>query len=201
MNIKRGLKSRSGFTIALFAIGFLFLGFISSPFANATNWNAITQCESGGNPTAQNPHSSASGLYQITDGTWGGYGGYAHAKDAPVAVQTAKAMTLPLSAWNASRSCWASKQDAPAKVIINSAPVHVRPKMIISKKIIVPHPVEIAPVQVVATTGNYVIMSGDTLSEIATSHNIVGGWTALWDLNKGSISDPNLIFPGQALSL
>lgn len=47
----------------------------------------IAQDESGGNYTAQNPRSSASGKYQVLDGTWDGYGGYKRAKDAPPHVQ------------------------------------------------------------------------------------------------------------------
>lgn len=50
----------------------------------------IAKYESGGNPTAQNPTSSASGLYQFIDGTWDNYGGYSRAMYAPVSVQTEK---------------------------------------------------------------------------------------------------------------
>jgi hypothetical protein len=50
--------------------------------------------ESGGNPDAENPTSSASGLWQFIDGTWDGYGGYAHASDAPADVQNARAAEL-----------------------------------------------------------------------------------------------------------
>lgn len=52
------------------------------------------QKESGGNPTAQNPTSSSSGLWQFTDDTWGGYGGYQHAKDAPASVQNERAVQV-----------------------------------------------------------------------------------------------------------
>ncbi len=45
------------------------------------------QKESGGTPTAQNPVSSSSGLWQDTDSTWDNYKGYAHAKDAPPDIQ------------------------------------------------------------------------------------------------------------------
>ena len=49
----------------------------------------IAKYESGGNPRAQNPNSSASGLFQFTDGTWHAVTGLSgSAKDYPVSVQT-----------------------------------------------------------------------------------------------------------------
>jgi len=50
----------------------------------------IAKYESGGNPRAQNPHSSASGLFQFVDGTWNNFRGYARAMYAPVSVQLEK---------------------------------------------------------------------------------------------------------------
>ncbi len=61
--------------------------------------------ESGGNPTAQNPGSSASGLFQDLSTTWNNYDGYSEAKYAPVSVQIAfnqhLAATAGLSQWAA----------------------------------------------------------------------------------------------------
>jgi hypothetical protein len=57
---------------------------------------SILACESGGNPTAQNPRSSASGLWQFLTGTWNGYGGYPTAADAPPDVQNERAAQV----WN-----------------------------------------------------------------------------------------------------
>lgn len=50
----------------------------------------LAHYESHGNATAANPHSTASGLYQYTDPTWGNFGGYRRAMDAPPDVQTQK---------------------------------------------------------------------------------------------------------------
>lgn len=47
--------------------------------------------ESRGDLRAENPSSSASGKWQFIDGTWAGFGGYAHASDAPEAVQDERA--------------------------------------------------------------------------------------------------------------
>lgn len=51
----------------------------------------IRTLESGGNYTAQNGYSTASGAYQFTNGTWGNYGGYGRAAQAPPAIQDARA--------------------------------------------------------------------------------------------------------------
>jgi hypothetical protein len=52
----------------------------------------IREVESAGDYRAQSPGSSASGAYQFLDSSWNGYGGYTHAKDAPPAIQDAKAV-------------------------------------------------------------------------------------------------------------
>jgi len=74
----------------------------------AMNW--IIQHESGGNPTAQNPTSTASGLFQMIDGTWKAYGGTtAHAKEASAAEQTAVAtryVNARYGGWPQAQAFW-----------------------------------------------------------------------------------------------
>lgn len=76
----------------------------------------IRTCESGDHHgsydyTAQNKVSSASGAWQIIDGTWNRFKGYRKARHAPRWVQDLKAMMLyrdrGTQPWNASRHCWA----------------------------------------------------------------------------------------------
>lgn len=65
---------------------------------------SVMMCESGGNLTAQNRHSTASGKWQILDSTWNGFGGYSRAMYAPESVQDDKAREL--YAGGAGRSQW-----------------------------------------------------------------------------------------------
>jgi hypothetical protein len=74
---------------------------------------SIAQCESGGDYSAHNPSSTASGKYQFLDSTWDNYKGYASAAEAPPAIQDERAEiefanngTTP---WNASKHCWGGK--------------------------------------------------------------------------------------------
>jgi hypothetical protein len=72
---------------------------------------AIRHCESHDDYRAENPRSTASGAFQIIDGTWAGYGGYRHASHAPRAVQDRQALALyadrGTQPWRSSRWCWA----------------------------------------------------------------------------------------------
>ena len=56
--------------------------------------NFVFRTETGGNYQAQAGGASASGAYQIVNGTWDGYGGYTRARDAPPEVQDAKAAEM-----------------------------------------------------------------------------------------------------------
>jgi len=166
-------------------------------------WDSIIACESGG----KNIHTSisgpftASGYFQITNGTWARNGGL---KFAPTAMQATfaqqkivanniAARNPSLSDWSASRSCWASGkrkvtiQEAvsPAKAI----PAAPKPK---------PQPAVARVTPTPRITGKvHVVHRGETLSRIAGSH-----WRTLYQLNRQLIGgNPNRIFPGQRLVL
>lgn len=72
---------------------------------------AIEKCESGGrNVPNSSGASTASGFYQITNGTWASVGGKGRAMNAPRAEQTERAAKLLATRgtqpWDASRHCW-----------------------------------------------------------------------------------------------
>lgn len=66
----------------------------SAPSAAVKFLKCVIAHESGGDPKAENPTSTASGLFQFIDSTWVHYNRklkgvkqYSHAADAPAAVQ------------------------------------------------------------------------------------------------------------------
>lgn len=49
---------------------------------------------------------------------------------------------------------------------------------------------------------SYTVVSGDSLHKIAVAQDVQGGWESVYESNRETIgSDPNLIHPGQELSL
>ncbi|TGA89926.1 M23 family metallopeptidase, partial [Streptomyces palmae] len=75
-------------------------------------------------------------------------------------------------------------------------PVAAAPKAEVKQE--APKPVA-KPAQQAAS---YTVVSGDTLFKIAKSHDVDGGWQAVYSANRAVIGDnPNLILPGQHLAL
>jgi resuscitation-promoting factor RpfA len=190
------------------------------------NWQPIIQCESGGNPAAQNRSSTASGLFQFLDSSWAAYGGREFAPRAKLATAAEQTIVADrayaragLTPWTESRPCWGGKvtQPAPAAKVTpapsvstgrhasgkeatpsptpRSAPRHAAPN---------PAPRQTAPQQASAPAGpagTYTVHTGDTLSGIAFTHGH-HDWHEMHQRNRQVIGEnPNLILPGQVLSL
>ena len=64
-----------------------------------------------------------------------------------------------------------------------------------------PAPAAPAAAQAATAGGSYTVVAGDTLYKIAAKKGVTGGWQTLYDANKGAVSDPSVIYPGQVLSL
>lgn len=174
--------------------------------AEGVNWAPIIACESGGNPTAQNPNSTASGLLQFLDSSWIAYGGgkyAARAKDATVAQQMEIANVAyarsGLAPWAASKPCWAGKVGTVAKPVVPKT----TPKVEKAPKVhteVVPD-AKPGKASWADAAGVYTVHSGDTLSGIAFRHG-KPSWRDLYERNRQVVgSNPNLILPGQQLQL
>lgn len=59
-----------------------------------------------------------------------------------------------------------------------------------------------APADATATQRTYTVVSGDSLSKIAQrEYGDASKWHAIYDANRDKIKDPDLIHPGQVLTL
>ena len=75
---------------------------------NKTILYRIMMCESGGNPKAQNPNSSAKGLFQFIDSTWkeNCKGNIFNPNDNYACAERMVLQEDKISHWSASKSCW-----------------------------------------------------------------------------------------------
>jgi len=171
--------------------------------ASSVNWDAVANCESGGN-WATNTGNGFYGGLQFTLGTWHANGGVGMPQNASREQQIAVAERVLASqgihAWPVC-GLRAGGGGAAAPVVHTPQRVVVTPK---APKAVTQQ----APAAVAAQTpsapqsapgGDYTVVSGDTLSGIAQKLGVQGGWTTLWNNNKSVVVDPNLIFPGQRL--
>jgi nucleoid-associated protein YgaU len=185
--------------------------------ASTSTWDALAQCESGGNWSTNTGNGFAGGL-QFTPSTWAANGGTGSPASASREQQIAVAQNVQASqGWGAWPACAAKlglsggggAAASPAQVPaaqLPAAPVQAVPAQAapVQAAPVLAAPVQAAPRHVapVALSGKtYTVQSGDSLSKIAEKLAIKGGWQTLADANADSISNPNLVLAGQVLQL
>jgi nucleoid-associated protein YgaU len=210
--------ARRGVTLAAVSAAGLALSANAANAATpASTWDALAQCESGGN-WAINTGNGFSGGLQFTPQTWAGFGGTGSPENASRAQQIAVAERVQATqGWGAWPACAAklglsggggapAPQIQPQSAPVQAAPVQAAP---VQAAPVQAAPVQAAPVQThakhvapVAVSGEtYTVQAGDTLSKIAAKLGVQGGWQALGDANADTIDDVNMIFVGQVLQL
>ncbi|MDT0170503.1 transglycosylase family protein [Pseudarthrobacter sp. BRE9] len=212
-NTKFRTAARRGVTLAAVSAAGLALSATAANAATPTStWDALAQCESGGNWSINTGNGFSGGL-QFTSSTWSAYGGTGSPENASREQQIAVAERVQASqGWGAWPSCssqlglsgggGAPVQSAP----VQAAPVQAAP---VQSTQVQSTQVRSAPVQQaprhatsVALSGEtYTLQAGDTLSTVAQKLGIQGGWQHLADANLDTISDPNLVFEGQVIQL
>jgi resuscitation-promoting factor RpfA len=214
-NTKFRTAARRGATVvAISAAGLALSATAANATTSTSTWDALAQCESGGN-WAINTGNGYSGGLQFSPSTWAAYGGTGSASDASREQQIAVAEQVQAAqGWGAWPSCAAqlglsggATGVAPQSVPVQSAPVQAAP---VQAAPVQSAPVEAVPaaapaakhVTAVALSGDtYTLQAGDTLSIVAEKLGIDGGWQHLADANLDTISDPNLVFEGQVIQL
>lgn len=181
---------------------------VGAPFAFAAgtasaspNWDAIAQCESGGNWSISTGNGYYGGL-QFNARTWaanGGSGNPANAsREEQIRVAENVLRTQGIGAWPVCGKRGGGGSTAPVK---SSTKPATKTKAKSTPQRTTPVPVVSAPVTVASNpNGDYTVVPGDSLSKIAQAQNVPGGWQALFDKNKDFVSNPNLILVGQKLA-
>jgi nucleoid-associated protein YgaU len=170
------------------------------------NWDAIAQCESGGNWRINTGNGYYGGL-QFSRSTWKAYGGGRYARTANKASRAEQIRIAEkvldgqgIGAWPTCGKKAGSTKSYKAKNAGGSAGSE---KSTSSRSAAQKKSAKAAKSTSAKATGrHYTVKSGDTLAKIAAAQHVKGGWRALFQLNRAELGgDPNLIFPGQRLAL
>ena len=200
--------ARRGVILAAVSAAGLALSATAASAATSTStWDALAQCESGGNWSTNTGNGYTGGL-QFSDSTWAAYGGTGSAANATREQQIAVAEQVQASqGWGAWPSCASqlglsggggATAVAPQSVPVQSAPA-VQAPVVEAPTDAVAASQHAAPVALSGET--YTLEAGDTLSTAAEKLGIAGGWQSLADANLDTIADPDLVFAGQVLQL
>lgn len=169
-----------------------------------STWDAVAQCESGGN-WAINTGNGYYGGVQFSQSTWAEEGGTAYASRADLATKSEQIAiaekTLADQGWGAWPVCsvqaGATGQSVTLRSSVDSGSSAVNSTSSDSssaKKTSRAKPNS-------AEEGGYTVKSGDSLSKIALAQHVSGGWKALAKANSDLVPDPDVIYPGQVIRL
>ena len=193
----RSLRARSAGLAAAGAV--LVAPFVGTPSASAADgvtWDALAQCESGGDWAINTGNGYYGGL-QFSASTWQAFGGGAYASRADLASREEQIAvaekTLATQGWGAWPACSAKLGLGESDKGSVAAPAPTPEPA--------PAPAaEPAPAAAPIGSGSYEVRSGDTLVRIAAENGV--SWRDLYAINRDVVgADPGLIFPGQSLRL
>ncbi|RSD19292.1 LysM peptidoglycan-binding domain-containing protein [Amycolatopsis eburnea] len=192
-------------TVARVAIAGIAVGAplaIAATPASATNWDAIAQCESGGNWSTSTGNGYYGGL-QFTQSTWKAYGGTGSPQNASREQQIAVAERVlqgqGIGAWPV---CGKKGGGSSAPKAKTSTTKKVTPKKsTTAPKAAAPKAAPaVSGVSSSNPAGDYTVVAGDTLSKIAKQFNVQGGYAKLQELNAKYIPNADLILVGQKIA-
>ncbi|MFJ6934544.1 transglycosylase family protein [Streptomyces sp. NPDC101132] len=176
--------------------------------ASVDTWNKVAACESSGNWHINTGNGYYGGL-QFSQSTWRAFGGTVHAPRADLATKAQQIAVAekvldgqgpgawPVCGRQANLARGGPAPDAAPRVQTRTV------KAVPKQQGAAGTPAKAAVPRAQAGKGSpYTVAPGDSLSAIAQDHRVRGGWQALYQANRQVVGDdPNLIHPGQRLSL
>ncbi|SEF15587.1 transglycosylase family protein [Streptomyces sp. Ag109_O5-10] len=188
----------------------------SADAASVSTWDRVAACESSGDWGIDSGNGFYGGL-QFTQSTWEAYGGTRYApradlatKDQQIAVAEKVLDGQGPGAWPVCsvRAGLTRGGDTP-DVHTESAATHPAthhaaksPAKGTAKSSVRDVQPQTTPQSRAGQAEMYTVVHGDTLSGIAEEHDVAGGWHRLYAANRTTVGpDPDLILPGQRLSL
>ncbi|MEV4041033.1 MULTISPECIES: transglycosylase family protein [Streptomyces] len=213
------IATLAGVTTAAVAVPLM--GATGASAATTSEWDAVAQCESGGDWSINTGNGYYGGL-QFSASTWAAYGGSAYASTAN---QASKAQQIAVAekvlagqgkgAWpscgvglsgastggapapsNSGNSGQSTSQSQQSTKSSEERASRSQERSTAKKTVETP-----TGKKVKKGDGEYKVVKGDTLSEIAEKKNVKGGWAKLYKLNDDIVDDADFIFPGQQLHL
>ncbi|MER7049480.1 LysM peptidoglycan-binding domain-containing protein [Streptomyces jumonjinensis] len=205
------------------------LGATSASAATSAEWDAVAQCESGGNWSINTGNGYYGGL-QFSASTWAAYGGTAYAATADQASKAQQIEIAEKVLAGQGKGAWPScgvglssaaytggsdtapaqkteQQTQPQQQQAQPQPQRAEAPTTRSERTEAPAPAAQPQSKPAASQGyqkgdgEYEVKAGDTLSSIADAEKVDGGWAELHQLNKDIVSDADVIYPGQQLHL
>ncbi len=185
--------------------------------AESVNWDAIAECESGGDWSINTGNGYYGGL-QFSLSTWQAYGGtgmpHETSREQQIAIAERVLDGQGIGAWPVCGSRGYSSASYEGTNTEGAAPSGDSGSSSGSSGESTQESSDPAPAPSSAPStpstpsgvaksnpeGDYVVKKGDTLSAIAKEKNVEGGYHELVELNDGYISDPDYIVVGQKIA-
>ncbi|WP_210592146.1 transglycosylase family protein [Streptomyces sp. GESEQ-35] len=180
-----------------------FIGTGAAHAADVDTWNKVAACESTNNWNINTGNGYYGGL-QFAQSTWEAFGGTRYAPRADLATKDQQIAVAEKVLDGQGPGAWpvCSVQagltrggDTP-----DIQPGGTAPRT--AKSSVADVQPQTTPQSRAGTAEMYTVVRGDSLSGIAEKQDVRGGWRGLYAANRKTVgADPDLILPGQRLSL
>ncbi|GAA3308873.1 hypothetical protein GCM10020295_72050 [Streptomyces cinereospinus] len=180
-----------------------FVGAGAAHAADVGTWDKVAACESTNDWNINTGNGYYGGL-QFSQSTWEAYGGTAYAARADLATKDQQIAVAEKVLDGQGPGAWPVCSQRAGLTRGGESP-DIRPARTPdrgARSSVADVKPQTTPQSRAGTAEMYTVVRGDTLSTIADERDVRGGWQRLYAANRAAIgADPDLIMPGQRLSL